>query len=328
MGSWTKRIVLVFSTLMLLTTVGSSCDLMDKEKKLKGVGLLIPETINDQVWGTKGYTGLLKVQSTLDVNVYYREDIDSKALVENTIKEYEEMNVNLIIGHGNLYSQYFNEFSKKYPDIHFVSFNGNAENENTTSMNFKSYAMGFFGGMIAAKMSNNNSVGAIAAYKTQKEIKGFIDGAKYQNPTIETHISYVGDWNDVDTALKYVEDLSALGVDVFYPAGDGFNVPVIERVKEKGQYIIGYISEQQDFGEKTVLTSTVQHVDKLILLAAEQYEQGTLKSGNHYYDFQDNVISIGKCSPVIPKTYRKEMKAHIDKYKKTGKLPGEESNHG
>ena len=323
MNKWTRNAILAIILITCVLAV-AGCSLASKQPQMKSAGLLLPETINDQVWGTKGYKGLLQIHSTFDVDVYYREDINTEERVRNVVEEFHNMGVNFIIGHGEFYANCFNEISEKYPDIQFVTLNGEAKNKNTTSLIFEGYAMGYFGGMIAAEMSNSNVLGIIGAYETQQEIKGFIEGAKYRKPSVETHVAYVGDWDDVDKALELAEDLLSKNVDVFYPAGDGFNVPVIEKAKEEGAYVIGYISEQQDFGERTVLTSTVQEVEKLIMLAAEQFNAGELKSGNLYFDFEDGVIALGKYSPLIPKEFRDEMDSYVADYIDTGKLPGKE----
>ncbi len=322
----TRRIVISIC-LLIVSTLIPGCDLSGEEQKLKGAGLLIPKTINDQVWGTKGYTGLLQIGKQFDVDVYYREDIDTKVLTENAVREFHEMGVNFIIGHGDIYAEYFNEVAGDYPDIHFVSLNGSASEKNTTSLAFKGYAMGYIGGMIAAEMSKNDTIAVIGAYPTQPEVQGFVNGAKYENPSITVHNAFTENWDDADAALRHTEILMNKEIDVIYPAGDSFNVPVIEKAKQEGIYVIGYIADQLDFGEKTVLTSTVQHVDKLLLYTAEQFSEGLLKSGDIYFDFEDDVVSIGRFSPEIPHEYRKEIETYIEIYKQTGELPGEEGKN-
>lgn len=80
--------------------------------KLEKAGLLVPDTVNDQVWGTKGYKGMLKIQSHYDVEVYYKEGMNSEMVVERAVKEFDQKGVNLIFGHGNEYAAYFNNISK------------------------------------------------------------------------------------------------------------------------------------------------------------------------------------------------------------------------
>ncbi|MFC0475167.1 BMP family ABC transporter substrate-binding protein [Robertmurraya beringensis] len=318
-----KMFVRVGLLLLLSLPFLTSCGQPMSSGELKKVGLLVPDTINDQVWGTKGYKGMLKIQSRFKVDVYYKEDMNSEVIVERAIKEFDQKGVNLIFGHGNEYGPYFNNLADKYPEIHFVSFNSDAQMENTTSLNFEAYAMGFFGGMVAGKMTKTNEIGIIAAYEWQPEVKGFLEGAQYQNKDVSVQIDYVGHWDDDDKALTFLDHMLKNKVDVIYPAGDGYNVPVIERIKENGLYAIGFISDQSDLGESTVLTSTVQHVDRLYELVAEKYSKNELQTGNLSFDFQDNVISLGKFSPEVDKEFEKEITELITKYKETGKLPNQ-----
>lgn len=317
------KIVTRCGVLLLCLLLLASCGQAMSTGKLKKAGLLVPDTVNDQVWGTNGYKGMLKIQSHHNVEVYYKEGMNSQIVVERAIKEFDQKGVNIIFGHGNEYAAYFNNLSKKYPDIHFVSFNGDAENSNTTSLNFEAYAMGFFGGMIAAHMTKTNTIGIIATFEWQPEIEGFYEGANYQNKDVNVIIEYVGNWDDDKKAISLLDKMLAKDMDVVYPAGDGYNVPVIEKMKEQGHYAIGYISDQSDLGKSAVLTSTVQHVDALYELVAEKFNKGELKSGNLSFDFQDDVISLGKFSPDIDKEFIREINTAIDEYKKTGKLPNE-----
>ncbi|CAM3772181.1 transcriptional regulator Med [Aeromicrobium ponti] len=316
-----------YGILLLCLLLLVSCGQAISTGKLEKAGLLVPDTVNDQVWGTKGYKGMLKIQSQYNVDVYYKEGMNSEMVVERAVKEFDQKGVNLIFGHGNEYAEYFNNISKKYPHIHFVSFNGNAKNENTTSLNFEAYAMGFFGGMVAGHVTKTGTVGVLAAFEWQPEVEGFYEGANsINNKNVNVEIQYVGNWDNEEKAIKLLDNLIFKNADVVYPAGDGYNVPVIEKLKEKGLYAIGFISDQSDLGESVVLTSTVQHVDVLYEVVAEKFNKGELKSGNLSFDFQDEVISLGKFSPIVDEDFKKELNAAIEEYKKTGKLPEKNQN--
>ncbi len=310
-----------FGIILLCLFLLGACGEAKPSGKLQKAGLLVPETINDQVWGTKGFKGMLKIQEKFHVDVFYKEGVNSQAEVERAVKEFDHKGVNLIFGHGSEYAEYFNKISQDYPKIHFVSFNGDAKNSNTTSLNFKAHAMGFFGGMVASHMSKGQNVGVLGAYEWQPEIEGFYQGAQAENKNVKVHIEYVGNWDDEKKAVQLADQMMDSGVDVIYPAGDGFNVPVIEKVKERGLYVIGYVSDQSDLGESTVLTSTIQQVDSLYEKVAEQFNAGKLKSGNLSFDFQDDVITLGKYSPLVSKEFIMKMKKQIEEYKKSGKLP-------
>ncbi|WP_226676644.1 BMP family ABC transporter substrate-binding protein [Rossellomorea aquimaris] len=315
-----------FFAFFLVVLIGLSGCSGGNNVEIEKVGLLVPEAVNDGVWGTKGYKGLLKIQSDYNADVFYKEGMKNDTSIQQAVEEYDEKGVTLVFGHGSEYAEVFNNMSGEHPDIHFVSFNGNATEKNTTSLQFKGYAMGFFGGMTAAFHSKTNKVGVIAAFDWQPEVQGFIDGANYQNSDTELEVKYINHWDDETAALQELDRMIKEDIDVVYPAGDGYNVAVIEKLKEKGLFAIGYVSDQSDLGESTVLTSTVQHADKLYEIVAERYAGDKLESGNLEFDFEDGVISMGKFSPVIPEDFQADMKQHIKNYIETGKLPnGKES---
>ncbi len=308
-------------TLLFLLSFLVSCGQTDADTGVKKVGLLVPDTIDDQVWGTKGYKGLLQIKSQFEVDVFYKEGITTEAATRSAVDEYVDKGVNLIFGHGSEYATIFNDIADEYPDVHFVFFNGNTRKENVTSLNFEGHAMGFFGGMVAGEMTETNKVGIVAAFEWQPEINGFYEGVLFQNDEVDVDIGYVQNWDDDEKAISIAEKMISDGVDIIYPAGDGYNVPVIEKLKEEGLYAIGYVSDQSDLGKETVYTSTVQHVDQLYLLVAEKFNKGELASGNLSFDFHDEVISMGIFSPKVDENFIAELNDYIKQYKETGDLP-------
>ncbi|MCB7144520.1 BMP family ABC transporter substrate-binding protein [Bacillus velezensis] len=314
------RLVMIFSVLLLL----SGCAQTPFKGKIEKVGMLFPDTISDLVWGTKGYKGLLAIQSEFNVDVYYKENIRSDEDILKAIDDFHKKGVNLLYGHGNEYEEIFNMISKDYPDMEFVVANGTAKSDNVTSVHLMGEAMGFFGGMTAAHMSKTNEVGVIASFLWQPEVDGFIKGAKYENPDITVNTEFTDHWDNGNEALHLYEKLKAEGTDVVYPAGDGYNVPVIQQIKKDGLYAIGYVAEQSNLGKNTVLTSTVQNVDKAYTLIAEQYNKGTLKSGDHNFDFREGVVEMGTFSPLVDKAFQDKISDLVKTYNRKNELPSNE----
>ncbi|WLR42938.1 BMP family ABC transporter substrate-binding protein [Bacillus carboniphilus] len=306
--------------LLLFSLLG--CEQM-QTNNLNKVGLLVYETVNDQVWGTKGYKGLLKIQSELGVDVDYKDQMNNESAIKQAVKEFDEDGINLVFGHGVQYEDTFNSLSKQYPSMHFVFFNGDAQGENVTSLNFEAYSMGFFAGMIAAYMSETKQLGVIASKEWQQEVVGFKEGALFQDSNVKVDIEYTDDWDNVPVAQNRLDSLLQKQADVVYPAGDGYNVPVIERLKEEGKYAIGYITDQSVLGEQTVLTSTVQHVDELYVLVAKRFQEGNLTSGNLTFGFEQEIIDLGEFSPLIDEDFIEKIENDIKRYKESGELPNE-----
>lgn len=309
--------------MVLLLLLATGCATVTETPPATKVGLLLPHNIDDQGWNTKGYEGLLKIHSKLNVDVFYKEEVETQAMIEAAIEEFVDSGVNLIFGHGQLYVPFFMELKDKYPKVHFVTFNGDVSGENITSLNFEGYSMGFFAGMLASEMSVAKKVGVIAAFPWQPEVEGFVDGVFFQNHEVDVKVEYVSSWVDTKKALSIYNEMVSEGVDVFYPAGDGYHVPIIEEVKKHGLYVIGFIGDHSDLGQSTVLTSTIQHVDNLYEMVVEKFLRGELGTGNKYFDFQEGVISLGSYSVEVPEELQQKINEAIDTFIETGKLPNE-----
>ncbi|MFG6118122.1 BMP family ABC transporter substrate-binding protein [Thalassobacillus sp. B23F22_16] len=312
-----KIIILNLIAIMLL----AGCNIGFTEGEIRSVGMLVETTIHDQAWGQKGYKGLMNIQEEYDVDVYFKEGIKSQLDVNKAVDELTDKGVNVIFGHSSTYGEYFKEIHEEYPEVHFVYFNGGYAADNVTSLNFSAVAMGFFGGVVAGNMTSTDQVGLIAAHEWQPEVEGFYEGVKYSNPEAIVNFSFVNSWDDTNRAMDLYDQMAQQGADVFYPAGDAFNPPMIQQIQNDGLYAIGYVSDQSSLGEGTVLTSTVQHVEELYMIAIEKLMDGSLPGEVLTFDFQDDAISMGKFSPNVPEDVREEVNQMVNTYIETGKLP-------
>ncbi|PKG25525.1 BMP family ABC transporter substrate-binding protein [Niallia nealsonii] len=315
-----KKILLIF--LLLSSFFLLSCKhAVEEKEKIQKVGLLVEGTVRDQGWGTKAYTGLLNIQSKYDVDIFYKEGITSQQIAERAIEEFQNKGVNLIFGNSSAFGTFFNALSQKYPDIHFVSFNGNANNKNTTSVILDGYSMGFFGGMVAGYMTKTNTIGVVAAFENESEVQGFADGAKFENKHVKVLTKYVHSWDDREKASLLLEQLLSQNVDIVYPTGNGYNLEVIEKTKEKGLYAIGFATDRTDLGDGNVLTSTIQDIVKLYAYTAKKFNEGDLSAGNIYFGMKDNFTSLGEFSEHVDKEFILKINKEINDFKKSGKLP-------
>jgi transcriptional activator of comK gene len=311
--------IILILILFLVSTTG--CMKASGGSDITRVGMLIEHSINDQTWGNKGYRGLLAIQEEHNVEVFFQEGVNTQQQVNYAVEQFVNNGVQLIIGHSSIYGEYFHKLQAAYPDIEFLYVNGAYSDENLTSLNFNSLSMGFFAGMIAGKMSETGKVGIIAAYEWQPEVEGFYEGVAFENPNVDVEIKYVYSWDKSPLALEYYNEMVEQGVDVIYPAGDAYSIQLIEAAKADDIYSIGYVNDQQSIGGDSVLTSTIQHVDKLYLYAVEQIMNEELAGGIYNYGFQQEVISMGPYSERIPKQYQDKIDTYIKTYIETGLLP-------
>lgn len=313
-----KILVITFFILLLLTSCSNYSN-----GNIQKVGMLTEGTIEEHAWVKEGYEGLKNITDEYDVDLLNKEYITTEEEIRDAVNDLAQKGVNLIFGHSSNYGKSFFEISKIYPEVHFVYFNGTYYNDNLTSLNFNSHAVGFFAGMLASEMSETNEVGIIASYQWQPEIEGFYEGAKYKNNEVNVQMDFIYDWNDTSVALDMYEQMKNKDVDVFYPAGDAFSEEIIQQASEDHLYAIGLVSDQQSVNRNTVLTNTVQNIADLYIMAAEEFNKGQLSGDIITFDFKDEVLSFGEFSPDVPQPLQDEIMEAVENYKETGLLPNQ-----
>ncbi|MDX8045777.1 BMP family ABC transporter substrate-binding protein [Gracilibacillus sp. S3-1-1] len=316
-----KHFGLLILMLIFIISILSGCHSNASGEKIERVGMLIEHTIHDQNWGSKGYKGLLEIQEDLKMDIFFREGVQTQQEVNIAVEEFANQGVQVIIGHSSNFGEYFDKIRTSYPNIQFIYVNGGYSADNLISLNFNSLAMGFFAGMVAAEMTDTDHIGVIAAHEWQPEVEGFYEGANYQNSDVAIDIKYVHNWDEKDVAMDYYKELTEDEADVIYPAGDAFSVPIVERAMNDGHYSIGYVNDQQSIGGSSVLTSTIQHIDKLYLHALKELQKGDLTGGIYNFGFVEEVISLGPYSEHLSESFIDELEQLIEQYKETELLP-------
>lgn len=306
--------------LLMILTLGG-CTYLFEKNELDKAGMLIEDTVDDSTWDEQGLKSLQNIAKSYDVETIYKEGMNEKQKIIHAVDDLAQHGVNLIYGHGNNFGKVFVEIAHLYPDVQFVYFNGAHYAENVTSIHFNSHALGFFAGMVAAKMSETNHIGAMSAYDWQTEVEGFFEGAKYEDPLVDVHIDYINYWDGEDAALTLYEKMTEKQVDVIYPAGDFFSERIIQEAIDDQLYAIGFLEDQSFVDETKVLTSTVRDIEKTYALVADQFNQGELDGGILTFDVEDQLLSLGKFSDDVPKAYQDMLTEEVDMYLETGLLP-------
>ncbi len=294
---------------------------MFDDGKLNNVGLLMEGTIHDETWGSGAYSGLLNIKEDKNVSVLLRENIATLKTAEKAVKDLERQGVNLVFGHGSNYGRIFDSLNEYYPEIHFVYFNGQTFDHNITSIHFDGYDMGYFAGRLAGEMTSTKHIGIIRAFKMQEEAEGFYEGVLAVDPTIKVSVRSVNSWYDQQKAMLHFQQLTEQGIDVVYPAGDGFNVPVIKAAEAEDIFAVGYIQDQHHISESTVLTSTVQQLDGLYLKVADMYDQQQLTPGIINFPFDQSFVTLGTYSNEVPEGLQSKLNNEMDSYIESGVLP-------
>ncbi|KAA1042582.1 BMP family ABC transporter substrate-binding protein [Macrococcus equipercicus] len=314
-----KKLLSVAAVLLL---IGGGIWLFRPEKKeLTSVGFLFPGSMYDQTWGTEGYKGMLDIVQTYDTAFFYEQNINTRVKMEKAIKEMAARKVNILFGQGKEFSQVFNDLASQYPDINFVVFNGKSKAENVTAVNIDGYSMGFFSGMVAGHQTDNNRIGVIGAYNTQPDIRGFIDGAQYENPKVKVVANYISTFG-YDNRGEMLADrmIKHDRVDVLFPAADGVNADIMMLLKDQDVSGIGYIIDQSGYGPQ-VLTSLQLNLAKAYADMADRYTKNQLQGGTYYFGVKEGMVQLGEFSYRVDPEFQQEINKQLKRYESERILP-------
>ncbi|MEN6411018.1 MAG: BMP family protein [Anaerolineaceae bacterium] len=146
----------------------------------------------------------------------------------------------------------------QYPDIAFVGAGSGYDpmGDNMYWVNMDLHEAAYLAGVLSAKMTKTNVLGAVAAYpypNVNEPVNAFFEGAKSVNPAIVAKMNYISAWYDPAKAKEAALSEIAAGADVVYAERFG----PFEAAKEKGVYSIGHMTDQSTLAPETVLTSPV-----------------------------------------------------------------------
>ncbi len=249
------------------------------------VALVVPGPINDMAWNQTGYEALMNLKQQLGVEVAFKEGVLTKD-GEEVLRTFASQGFDLIIGHGDEYSEGSKVVAPEFPKVQFAVVNGQYTADNLASISFFDEQMTFLAGATAAKMSKSGKIGYVGGLEIPPLVrfgKGYEQGAKYVNPNIQVLTTLTGSFEDAAKAKEAALAMIEQGADVIFYWLDSGKDGVLEAAKEKKVFLIGSMFDQHELAPELILTNTVQDYKTAMLLATKAAMAGTLK-GNTLYD--------------------------------------------
>lgn len=276
------------------------------------IAMLLPGVITDQSWCTAAYEGLME----LDAQGYETAFTESLEVVniEAAFRNYAQEGYELIIGHGSQFGDAGVRVAEEFPETYFFIFGKPPSDDYPPNMGFvdsKTYEGSYMAGALAALMSESGKIGYLGGIESAGQLSmknAYIQGAKDVNPDIEILSVMVGTFDDPakgkESALAQIEQ----GVDVIMQCADSTGLGAIEAAKEKGVYIIGYGSDQNDLAPELMLSSLVEVIPPVIVKQAQLVESGEF-GGIYRPDLAGDMIQLAPYGSAVPKEVQDELAA-------------------
>ncbi|HUA52775.1 MAG TPA: BMP family ABC transporter substrate-binding protein [Candidatus Sulfotelmatobacter sp.] len=174
----------------------------------------------------------------------------------------------------------------EFPHTRFTLIDAVVKLPNVQSVVFKEHEGSFLVGLLAAMASKTAKIGFVGGMDIpliRKFACGYVQGARYANPKIETFENMTGTtpaaWNDPSRGAELARGQFDRGVDVVYAAAGTTGLGVLQAAADRGALAIGVDSNQDHLHPGTMLTSMVKRVDLVAYRSFKAALDGTWHGG-------------------------------------------------
>jgi basic membrane protein A len=239
----------------------------------KSIAFLLPGSINDQSWNAQGFQSI-ELFRTQGSTVTYSENVQAADMVES-MRQYARSGTEVVIGHSGRFLSAAQRVGPDFPKTLFLIGSGAAgSGKNVTSVEYDNAQFGYLMGVLAARMSKTNKIGAISGLEglptVVAQIGAFRKGAMSVRPDIEVKVIYLQSMEDPTAAKEAALSLITRGADVISGKLNAGQAGLIKGAKERGVYATGRSLGHTQIAPETVLANVVEEWPEMYAAAVQK----------------------------------------------------------
>lgn len=310
--SMIKFVILVLCLAFAVTGCGQKATQQasedKKEEKLK-VGFIYLSTPGDGGWtyahdqARKYLEEQLPYVETSFVENVHEGGGDAERYMEQMINN----GVKVIFATSFGYMDAVINVAKKHPDVYLLHCTGFKRENNSSTYDIKECDATYLTGIVAGKMTKNNTIGYVAAQPIPSVIRAidsFALGVKAVNPNAKIKLVWTSTWYDPAKEKEAALGLLDVGCDVLAQYQD---TPAVQQAaQERGAYAIGFHSDMRQFAPKANLTSFMWNWGPLYVEQVKAYHDGTWKSIDAWPGMKEGACDIAPLNEqIVPADVKK-----------------------
>ena len=285
---------------------------------------LIPDVagIQDDGFNEMAYQGLLRGQTDYQVigQVYtptLPEEYSIK--LQQCITEHND----LCIGVGFQMAEAVEAAALANPGVYFaiVDYTYESYSANLRGMYFAVEEAGYLGGVLAARMTGSQKLGAVGGMQippVDNFIYGYRQGALCTDPTIQTLISYTNDFTNPLLGEQHARQQLDQGADVILAVAGPTGTGVVMTTTHDQKWAIGvdvdYYYSVFEGGTapnaQYLLTSVMKRVDNAVYEAIKDLVYYSFTSGTKVYNLENDGVGLApfhEADPAVSQSVKDEL---------------------
>lgn len=316
-----RKILVIAAGIMIVIMVGIALisvretDLEVTKNKTK-VGFILNGTIDDHSWGQAHYEGMELCADSLNLEVYYRENVPADEQCKECIEELIDEGCEIIICNSFGFGEYALEMAKAHRDIYFFHATGVEETDNLATYFGRIYQMRYLSGIVAGLQTETDAIGYVAAFplsEVNRGINAFTLGVREVNPDAHVYVEWTQSWTgDAEAEAATEKLLDEHNIDVLTIHTDTNRT--LEIAEERDIWCIGYNMDNYELYPDTFLTAPVFEWENFYEPHLLECLQGKFAS-KHYWDgAETGIVSLAPLSRNVKPGIQKAVETASQKF--------------
>ena len=298
------------------------------------VAMICDSSINDGGWGAACYNAMIAAAEKMGWETEVTDSISQDAYYDSIVA-YCTLGYDMIYAPGNQYTDAVLQAAEEYPDVAFALLNGaedtpaKAVNGNVSSLLPNAQQIGWIAGALAGLMTESGKLGFIGGMEldtTKGKIAGFEEAAKYvaeqEGKTVELlNVPYANSFSDAPKGKEFATELIAQGADVFFGDASAVDSGAREAIDAAnaaaGKVKIYDIGQPADIlgQNECIICSQVTDNSAMIVASMQAVIDGTFGGATLYGTLQNNTLSAGALSDLVPADVQEKYLSYIEEMK-------------
>ena len=310
-----KKLISMLLCLVMILSMGMAC----AEGEPLKVALVVAETLGDLGFYDSANEGLKRLEADYGVTGSVVECKADASMFQLALVEAAESN-DVVVAVGWQFWDGLVEVAPQLPETKFIFVDNGLDGvgDNLLSIVYAENQGSFLAGYIAMKLSENSTVGVVAAEDSEtinNFVVGYKQGALYANPEgkVLDPVYTNGDYEAPDKGKEAALSLYSQGADVVYQVAGKTGLGVFEAAAEQGKYAIGVDSDQKYINPDVIITSMMKKVgDSVYSVIAQYITDGTFNGGTIWEaDMSSGLVGLGYGDETMTQQVSDELKAEV-----------------
>jgi basic membrane protein A len=240
------------------------------------------------------------------------EKVPESADAERVIRDMVSQGNKLIFGTTFGYMEPMLKVAADNKGVKFEHATGYKTAENMRTYDSRTYEGAYMAGVIAGKMTKNNTLGVVGSVpipEVIRNINSFTLGAQSVNPKVKTKVVWVGEWFNMTKETEAATALINGGADVLFQNTD--SPAVLKTAESMNKRAFGWDSDMTAYGPKAHLGSAIINWAPYYVKATREALEGKWATGQTWWGVKEGAIDMVSIAADVPD----ETKKRIDEIK-------------